>query len=210
MASSVIHICIANEINKKLKRDDRLLLIGTIAPDISKLVGDPKAQSHFLGNKGYNVPNLDAFLDKYKNNLEDDFVLGYYIHLYVDYLWFKYFIPKVLYGNYIRELDGTLVKYTEDTFTNFVYNDYTNMNIQLINKYNFPMKIFYEKLPKINNIIKEIPMDKLELIVNKTGVLVENSKKGTKYLFKIDDIITFIETSTEIILKEIEALYDKD
>ena len=38
MASSIIHICVANEINKSLKRNSRELLIGTIAPDISKLL----------------------------------------------------------------------------------------------------------------------------------------------------------------------------
>ena len=43
MASSVIHMVVANEINKKLNRDPRKLLIGTIAPDISKLVGGKKS-----------------------------------------------------------------------------------------------------------------------------------------------------------------------
>ena len=142
MASSVIHICVANEINKTIKRDSRKLLIGTIAPDISKLLGESKFYSHFLDSPNNNIPNLNKFLDKYGNYLEDDFVLGYYIHLYTDYLWFKCFIPNVIKSNYIKELDGTLVKYTEKSFTNYVYNDYSNMNIQLINKYNFPMKIF--------------------------------------------------------------------
>ena len=34
MASSLIHICVAKEINKLLGRDERQLLIGAIAPDI--------------------------------------------------------------------------------------------------------------------------------------------------------------------------------
>ena len=139
MASSVIHICVANEINKVLKRDDRKLLIGTIAPDISKLIGESKYYSHFLDDIDNNIPNLEKFLNKYKCYLDDDFVLGYYIHLYTDYLWFKYFIKKVIKGNYIKELDGTLIKYTKKSFLYYVYNDYSNLNIQLINKYNFPM-----------------------------------------------------------------------
>ena len=48
MASSMIHIAVANEINKVLKRDSSQLLIGTIAPDISKLIGETKEKSHFL------------------------------------------------------------------------------------------------------------------------------------------------------------------
>lgn len=209
MASSVIHICVANEINKTIKRDSRKLLIGTIAPDISKLLGESKFYSHFLDITNNNIPNLNKFLDKYGNYLDDDFILGYYIHLYTDYLWFKYFIPNIIKGNYIKELDGTLVKYTEKSFTHYVYNDYSNLNNQLIDKYNFPMKIFYEEIPYIPNIISEIPMNRLDLIVNKTGILIEEAKKGKKYLFKIDDIVTFIDNSKEIILKELDNVYEK-
>ena len=193
MASSVIHICIANEINKTINRDSKKLLIGTIAPDISKLLGETKFYSHFLDNVNNNIPNINKFLDKYGNYLNDDFVLGYYIHLYTDYLWFKYFIPNIIKGNYIKELDGTLVEYTEKTF-----------------KYYVPMKIFYEEIPYIPNIISEIPIDRLNLIVDKTGILIEESKKGKKYLFKIDDIITFIESSKKTILKELDSIYEKN
>lgn len=210
MASSVIHICIANEINKTINRDSKKLLIGTIAPDISKLLGETKFYSHFLDNVNNNIPNIKKFLDKYGNFLNDDFVLGYYIHLYTDYLWFKYFIPNIIKGNYIKELDGTLVKYTEETFKYYVYNDYSNLNNQLIDRYNFPMKIFYEEIPYIPNIISEIPIDRLNLIVDKTGILIEESKKGKKYLFKIDDIITFIESSRKAILKELDSIYEKN
>lgn len=210
MASSVIHICIANEINKTINRDSKKLLIGTIAPDISKLLGETKFYSHFLDNVNNNIPNINKFLDKYGNYLNDDFVLGYYIHLYTDYLWFKYFIPNIIKGNYIKELDGTLVEYTEKTFKYHVYNDYSNLNNQLIDRYNFPMKIFYEEIPYIPNIISEIPIDRLNLIVDKTGILIEESKKGKKYLFKIDDIITFIESSKKTILKELDSIYEKN
>ena len=209
MASSVIHICVANEINKVLKRDDRKLLIGTIAPDISKLIGESKYYSHFLDDIDNNIPNLEKFLNKYKCYLDDDFVLGYYIHLYTDYLWFKYFINKVIKGNYIKELDGTLIKYTKKSFLYYVYNDYSNLNIQLINKYNFPLKIFYEEIPDIKNIINEIPMDKLNLIVDKVGVLIQDASNGKKYLFDIDDIVNFIDDCKVIILKELENIYEK-
>ena len=63
MASSVIHICIANEINKTINRDSKKLLIRTIAPDISKLLGETKFYSHFLDNVNNNIPNINKFLD---------------------------------------------------------------------------------------------------------------------------------------------------
>lgn len=103
MASSMIHIAVASEVNKKLKRDPAKLLIGTIAPDISKLVGEPKTKSHFSNDENDNIPIIDRFLNKYKNNLDDDFVMGYYIHLYTDYLWFKYFIENIDYSSIIKK-----------------------------------------------------------------------------------------------------------
>ena len=106
--------------------------------------------------------------------------------------------------------NSILVEYTEKTFKYYVYNDYSNLNNQLIDRYNFPMKIFYEEIPYIPNIISEIPIDRLNLIVDKTGILIEESKKGKKYLFKIDDIITFIESSKKTILKELDSIYEKN
>ena len=138
MASSVIHIVVANEINKKLQKDASKLLIGTIAPDISKEVNETKKNSHFLDD--HNIPNLDKFLLKYQKNLSDDFVLGYYIHLYVDYLWFKYFLTEVYDERILKKLDGSIVKCDEKTLFTYIYNDYTNLNIQLIKKMNMRIK----------------------------------------------------------------------
>ena len=95
MASVIIHMAVANEINKTLKRDNNKLLIGSIAPDISKHLGQSKLASHFLHDVNNDVPNINRFLNKYKNHLNDDFVLGYFIHLYTDYFWFKNFIPEI-------------------------------------------------------------------------------------------------------------------
>ena len=78
----------------------------------------------------------------------------------------------------------------------------------MLDKYNFPLKIFYEEIPYIPNIIKEIPMDKLYLIVNKTGILIEEATNGKRYLFEIEDIINFIDETKEIILKELNNLYE--
>ena len=58
MASSIIHMAIASEINKTLKRDNIKILIGTIAPDISKFIGRTKLESHFLESVDNNIPNI--------------------------------------------------------------------------------------------------------------------------------------------------------
>ena len=52
-------------------------------------------------------------------------------------------------------------------------------------------------------------MNRLDLIVNKTGILIEGAKNGKKYLFEMEDIFSFINTTKEIILKELEDIYEK-
>ena len=207
MASSMIHIAVANEINKKLNRDKSKLLIGTIAPDISKLIGEPKVKSHFQ-DRNDNIPNLDKFLDKYKEKLNDDFVLGYYIHLLTDYLWFKYFMTEVRFedSNIITKLDGTNIKCNGNMFTLYIYNDYTNLNIKLIDEYDLDLKIFYNEIPEFENIIQEIPMEKINLIVDKAGEIIENTKEHKEFVFNLDNINKFIETSVEIILGNLKEL----
>lgn len=206
MASSVIHIAVANEVNKTLKRNANQLLIGSVAPDISKIVGDTKVHSHFLDNKNDNIPNIDKFLKKYYSKLYDDFVLGYFIHLYTDYLWFKYFIPEICNNDYITKLDGTIVKCNGNMLCLYIYNDYTNLNIKLLDEYNLDLKIFYNELPNFNNIIEEIPMDKINLLMDQVFRIIENSKEKKDFIFNIDNIKTFIQTSVELILGKLKEL----
>lgn len=204
MASTMIHIAVANELNKNLKRNSDKLLIGTIAPDISKNIGENKVKSHFLDNKYTDIPNLDKFLNKYGNYLNDDFVLGYYIHLLTDYLWFKYFMTEISDKNIITKLDGKKVKCTGKMFIKYIYNDYTNLNIKLIDEYNLDLKIFFNELPEFNNIIEEIPMDKLSIIVNKASEIIENTKVHKDMVFNLDNIKKFISTAVILIQADLD------
>lgn len=204
MASAVIHLVVANELNKKLNRDSNKLLIGSISPDISKLIGENKIKSHFISEVGSVIPDIGNFLNKYKSNLTDDFVLGYFIHLYTDYLWFKYFMSELYNDTMIKRLDGSVVKYDENTLINYVYNDYTDLNIKLIDKYNLDLKIFYNELPKFNYIIEEIPMNNIKLVVDKMGIIIENSKESKNYMFDLKSIEKFIDISVDLILSIID------
>ena len=195
MASSIIHMAVANEINKVLKRDNDKLLIGSIAPDISKQVGQTKLHSHFLDNNDTNIPNMDRFLEKYKDKLDDDFVMGYYIHLYTDFFWFKYFLTEIYDDTYVGKM-----------IDKYIYNDYTNINTQLLDEYNMDLSIFYNEPPKLDNIIQEIPMDKIQIIIDKASIIIENSKVNKDFVFNIENIKKFIETSTIFILEKIKEL----
>ena len=204
MASSVIHMAVANEVNKVLKRDNSKLLIGSIAPDISKQIGQDRTISHFIFEDG--LIDLDKFLDKYKNNLDDDFVLGYYIHLLTDYFWFKYFMPEITNYSIIKTLDGKELKLSKEEICEYIYNDYTNINIRVINEYNMDLKIFFNELPEIKKIIEEIPMDKLQVIIDKAGNIIMNSTNGKNYTFDIKNIKQFISFTKDLIINKCKEL----
>ena len=206
MASAIIHMAVANEINKTLKRDNNKLLIGSIAPDISKHLGQSKLASHFLDDVNNDVPNINRFLNKYKNHLNDDFVLGYFIHLYTDYFWFKNFIPEIYENNYITKLDGNVFKCEGKMFNIYIYNDYTNLNSRLLDEYNMDLSIFYNEIPQLDNIINEIPMKKIKIIIDKMSIIIENSKEKKELIFNINDIKNFIEISIKLILAELKEL----
>ncbi len=205
MASSIIHMCVAKVINEELKKDNAKILIGSIAPDIAKEVGLSRKESHFQDEED-GVPILDKFLGKYRNNLNDDFVLGYYIHLYTDYIWFNTFLPNFAYDKVIYKLDGTIEEMDSSKLSKYIYNDYTNLNIKLIDEYNMDLSIFFNEVPKLENIIKEIPMDKIDIIVNKAGIIIENTKETKSYLFDITEIKKFIVFSSKVILENLKEL----
>ena len=75
-----------------------------------------------------------------------------------------------------------------------------------MDEYNLDLKIFYNPLPNINNIIEEIPMDKLQIIIDAASEIIENTKMHKDMVFDINNIKQFIKTSSELILSELEKL----
>lgn len=204
MASTIIHLAIAKKIEKKLNIKSKYdFYLGVIAPDISKQTGKSKEISHLLINTKDNVPNMELFEYRHKDFREFDFDLGYYIHLYTDKLWFENFIDKISNSDYIKLSDGTIIKAPQEEMQNMIYSDYTNINQQIIDEYDLDLKILFEDyhIPKTH--INEVPLEKLDILINKMGILIDNSKEDKRYSFNIEPIKDFINSSAETILKEI-------
>ena len=203
MASAIIHIAIAKKLNEQLKMNEKELFLGTIAPDISKHIGQDRKISHFLDEN--RIPNLNLFLKKYNNSLNIPFIMGYYIHLFTDYLWFKYFFNEITnLKTSITLLNGDTLKCSKEEINKLIYNDYTNLNILLIEEYNLDLSLFYEEIeiPKVK--FTEIPLDKLQIIVDQMGIIIENSKKEKTYSFNLDNVKQFINTCTDLISNDIK------
>ena len=92
--------------------------------------------------------------------------MGYYIHLYTDYIWFKFFIPSLFEKDKLIKLNNKKIDYNDDLLVKYVYNDYSLLNSKLIDDYELDFKIFYEEIPIIEDIT-EIPIEKINIIIDK-------------------------------------------
>ena len=204
MASAVIHLAVAKELEKYLKIENKKdYNLGAIAPDIAQQLKIEKTKSHFIYNTKSDVPNIKLFKEKYKNFMNNSFELGYFTHLYTDKLWFDGFIDSLTYSNSIKLLDGTIIHVPQEEIKELIYNDYTNLNTIIIDKYNIDLSLFYEEYQKPNTSIEEVPIDKLNILIDKMGVIIENSKLEKSYIFDITLIDNFINTCVEEIIKEL-------
>ena len=205
MASALIHLAVAKTLEQYLNIENkRDYYLGSIAPDISKQIGENKQRSHFLINTRDDIPNMELFTQKYPNFKNNSFDLGYYIHLYTDRLWFSRFMPLVTNGNYIKLLDGTVIFSAPTEIQGLIYQDYTNLNVQLLDEYKMDLSLFYEDFIKPKTTITEIPVDKLNLLLDKMGIIIENSKEEKPYSFDLYLILDFIDKTSQEILKHLE------
>lgn len=205
MASSVIHLAVAKELEKYFNIKNKYdYYLGSIAPDLSKQIGRTKKESHFLFDAREGVPNIKKFTEKYKYFYKNDFDLGYYIHLYTDKIWFSEFINSLSYRSSVKLLDGTIINATEEEITEMIYQDYTNINIQIIDLYNLDLSLFYEDFIKPHSCLDEISLDKLNILIDKMGIIIENSKENKNYVFDLTGVNEFIEKSVQVILTELK------
>lgn len=204
MASAIIHLAVAKTLEQYLPIENtRDYYLGSIAPDISKQIGENKQRSHFLFNTRDDIPNLELFTNKYPNFKNNSFDLGYYIHLYTDRLWFSHFLPQIVNGNYIKLLDGTVIFSAPTGMQGLIYQDYTNLNVQLLDEYKMDLSLFYKDFIKPNTTIDEIPIDKLDLLIDKMGIIIENSKEEKPYSFDLYLVLDFIDKTYQEILENL-------
>ena len=207
MASALIHLAVAKKLTENINIKNRKdYYLGSIAPDLSKQIGLNKMSSHFLIHTKEDVPNTEMFINKYPNFMNNEFELGYFIHLYTDKLLFDGFLNNFICNNSIKLLDGTIIETTKEEMQNMIYSDYTNMNIQLIDKYDMDLSLFYEEFQEPKTEINEIPTNNLDILINKMGILISNSQEEKAYTIDIYLVENFIDYACEEILKKLNSL----
>ncbi len=197
MASAIMHIAIAKKVNEKLHLPEEEFYLGAIAPDIGKLVGLNKTVTHFQSSQE-GLPNLNSFIKKYKYDLESTFTLGYFLHLYSDYIWFNEYVNKI-YENtsIILKSTGEEVLITQNDFSTLIYGDYTNLNKDLIDYYKLDLSLFFNDVQIPKTKIEEIPLHRLQILVDKLGVILLEAGEEKFYFFEPKLAVTYINATAE-------------
>lgn len=205
MASIMIHLAIAKKVKDYFAvKKEKDYYLGAIAPDISKQIGESKDKSHFLINTTDNIPNIILFIKRYPTFKYNSFNLGYYTHLMTDKLWIEEFLPTFIQDNTIKLLNGSIISTTPEEIENMLYSDFTNMNLRIIDEYEMDLSIFYEEFIPPTTQLQEIPIDQLDILLNKMGIIIENSQEEKSYTLDFEAIKTFIENTSKKIIEELK------
>lgn len=209
MASSIIHLAIAKQVAKLLPiKNQKDYYLGSIAPDISKQIGLDKTESHFLMNTKNDIPNIALFIKRYPYFYHNSFDLGYFTHLYADKLWNEEFLPSIMKKDTIQLLNGKSVEMTQKEITNMIYSDYTSLNIDIIDEYKLDLSLFYEEFSSPETFLQEIPTERLDILLNKVGIIIENSKSKKAYVFNKEIINDYIQKTVKKIIEEVKSVSD--
>lgn len=205
MSSIMIHLAIAKKVKEHFDiRKEKDYYLGAIAPDISRQIGESKEKSHFLINTTDNIPNITLFIKRYPTFKYNSFNLGYYTHLMTDKLWIEKFIPNLIQDNTIKLLNGSILSTNPEEIENMLYSDYTNINRQIIDEYEMDLSIFYEEFIPPTTQLNEIPIDQLDILLNKMGIIIENSKEEKSYTLDFEAVKAFIDNSSKEIIEELK------
>lgn len=189
----MIHEEVGYFLSNKLNKNSYNYYLGLLAPDSPNTYGFGKKEDRWLAHqrrKDYNEwrNSLKEFYKKEKDNYDEDFLLGYYIHILTDIIY-----DDFLYLNVREEIlkDGYSLEESHDIMRNDMDKYYFNEIEEVKNILSKENETF-----EINGINKEL-MSKW-----KDKVLEEFTNKNESiYITK-----ELINTLNELVYKEVSNL----
>lgn len=189
-------ITLLEEKNRYIKNKS-LFYTGALLPDLSL---KDKKESHFRKmsqNNILEVPNLEIFLKKYGNNLENELYLGIYAHLFLDYRYYDIYFNK----NY--EISTQQIKNKKNNISwdfnifysiDGIYGAYSQINQALIRDFDLHLeeiKINTQniKIDELGDVYKDFYQDYAK--VSKEGLIGKNET------LIYQDFIEEVDTSSQ-------------
>lgn len=231
MPSWIIHLATAKKVIERININElniNSFLIGNLIADAKRhVVKDfsicvPYHISHFsefmkIDGNIDELPNIDKFLDSYKNKLSNSMVLGYLIHLLTDYYWnkttfFRYTI-RDNQGNCIGVNLNNGVKLTCDiNERNYIkQGDFMNFENYIINQKNYIIPKYENNIIDELKLVKEVSFNESDIkkiikyVENKSKE--ENEEETEKYkLFTKEQILKDFQESIDFIVGYLQKL----
>ncbi len=245
MASFIIHHTAGMEFLKSLQESSNIsltqddindFLLGNLIVDSVRSkdwqeVQEEKIATHFRSRDkleyATQYPDLGAFLEKYKELVTSDYsALGYFFHLFTDYMFFTYLFDKTFEyydesGNVVELQDyvkSVHVKKTDKCVSleefygsddRGIYHDYTVMNRIVLDEFGLEVDIDAMLEWAKNNFhnpgIEEVDYAGIESVLNKLrGYLKSTDEVQDKSLnvFRPEDVTEFIRSVTKVFISE--------
>lgn len=203
MGSLMMHYCILNELDKKFKINKNRFLMGVLSTDICHLEEQPKNKSHFMAVDENGIRNVDYydFYNKYKNQFDDSFFLGYFCHLISDDIWHYERVPMEINKLPTTEKSIAKVKFLRDL---------KKLNIIIVNHFKLENHIHAIRKLEVFEAMNTVKVDEIniKLLPDMFKQLSQHFEAGSQKqnepleLFYIDEVINYIN-------KAVTVSYDK-
>lgn len=181
MPSIAAHFAFTKLILDDLNVDKEQFYKGNILPDII----DCK-DSHFkIEGKHFLIPDIDFYIQS--SDLSRDINKGYLSHLLLDKYFLEEFVPIFL-ANYDKR---TLFS------PNMMYNDYSNINMLLVEKYGIDVNYINHIM---GNYEEKINMEKYLRNLKS----INNTEKGEPRIIDFDAFCSFLEVKSKVAVKELK------
>jgi len=219
MPSSIIHRCVSIRVLEKgnLYVDSKDIFeyeIGSIAPDSwrntirfkdSLLPKKEKRKYSHFSNDGEFLEQYIDFFNKYKNELDKPFMIGYFVHLLTDNHWRDTMFYRCFDADgSIILLDGSTLNGEKGVRKELLHNESKKMAYLLAKYFNLnDLRVLTKDELNLLPKMSEIEFDGLNDTINYTNIESNNDPGNELLVYKLEDFILGIEECSDYILKKL-------
>lgn len=183
MPAGGIHLCVAKSVAGRMGLSSSMrFLIGSVAPDSWRNSLSTKQQTHFSDGSNY---DYEFFSQKYKSILDDDFVLGYLVHLMTDKYW---------HGN----------NFLTTMVSNDEYGDLNRACSELVSRYGVGRLHLSGDFVNPIEELDSSGIDKTISYLNSVNYLGD-----TESVFDVDELVLCVEETSLFVVGELSKLHSK-
>lgn len=197
-----MHYAIASKVAERIViKDYNRFIIGSLAPDMSSHIDGSYTVSHFgcvCIEKGIKGIDFIKFCNKYRSQiLEDDFILGYFVHLITDSYWLKN-----IQDRFVRKKD----KQEKKRLAEQGYREMRRYNAILIPEYKL-----INNIKSVDNItVEEVSISYINQLLSDLFADFSSGPNGgiNFQIYPFDIVMSFLVNSAERCVQEINALLE--